>query len=188
MSIFHQRPLSLLFKRRALKAKRSSRSAGTAPLTSVLIAQHYKKGLGFRGCGEPVEPRISFTSGERVRNDEINDSLDFSIFGHYSLIDYFYFRRFIMNKQISLAEAKATLSECIRKVESGKTVLITRHGKPVAALVRAKDLENFERLKKAGPEGGLASLAGGWKDSEEVVRILDESSRVGQRNVEMVNE
>ena len=93
-----------------------------------------------------------------------------------------------MNKQISLAEAKATLSECIRKVESGKTLLITRHGKPVAALVRAKDLENFERLKKAGPEGGLASLAGGWTDSEEFARILDESSRVGQRNVEMVDE
>ncbi len=93
-----------------------------------------------------------------------------------------------MNKQISLAEAKATLSECIRKVESGKTLLITRHGKPVAALVRAKDLENFERLQKVGPEGGLASLAGGWKDSEEFVRILDESSRVGQRNVEWVDE
>jgi prevent-host-death family protein len=93
-----------------------------------------------------------------------------------------------MKKMISLAEAKATLSECIRKVESGKTVLITRHGKPVAALVRAKDLENFERLKKAGPEGGLASLADGWEESEEFVRILDESSRVGQRNVEMVDE
>ena len=93
-----------------------------------------------------------------------------------------------MNKQISLAEAKATLSECIREAESGKAVLITRHGKPVAALVRAKDLDNFERLKKAGPEGGLASLAGGWEESEELVRILDESSRVGQRNVEMVDE
>ena len=93
-----------------------------------------------------------------------------------------------MNKQISLAEAKATLSECIRQVESGKAVLITRHGRPVAALVGAKDLENFERLKKAGPEGGLASLAGGWEDSEEFVRFLDESSRVGQRNVEMVDE
>lgn len=93
-----------------------------------------------------------------------------------------------MNDQISLAEAKATLSECIRRVESGKTMLITRHGKPVAALVRAKDLDNFERLKKAGPEGGLASLAGGWEESEELVRILDESSRFGQRNVEMVDE
>ena len=93
-----------------------------------------------------------------------------------------------MIKQISLAEAKATLSECIRDAESGKAVLITRHGKPVAALVRAEDLENFERIKKAGPEGGLASLAGGWEESEEYVRILDESSRVGQRNVEMVDE
>jgi len=93
-----------------------------------------------------------------------------------------------MKKLISLAEAKATLSECIREAESGKEVLITRHGKPVAALVRAKDLEKFERLKKAGPEGGLASLAGGWEESEELVRILDESSRVGQRNVEMVDE
>ena len=93
-----------------------------------------------------------------------------------------------MIKQISLAKAKATLSECIRDAESGKAVLITRHGKPVAALVRTKDLENLVRLKKAGPEGGLASLAGGWEESEEYVRILDESSRVGQRNVEMVDE
>jgi prevent-host-death family protein len=93
-----------------------------------------------------------------------------------------------MKKFIALAEAKATLSECIREAESGNEVLITRHGKPVAAIVRAKDLENLERLKKAGPEGGLASLAGGWEESEEFVRILDESSRVGQRKVEMVNE
>ena len=93
-----------------------------------------------------------------------------------------------MKKLISLAEAKATFSECIRDAESGKEVLITRHGKPVAALVRAKDLENFERLKKAGPEGGLASLAGGWEESEEFVRILNESSRVGQRNTEMVDD
>ena len=87
-----------------------------------------------------------------------------------------------MNKQISLAEAKATLSECIRQVETGKTVLITRHGRPVAALVGAKDLENFERLRKAGPDGGLASLAGGWEGSEELSRLLDESDRIGQRN------
>ena len=87
-----------------------------------------------------------------------------------------------MYREISLAEAKATLSECIREVESGKPVRITRHGKPVAALVRPQDLENLERLRKAGPEGGLASLAGGWEGSEELVRILDESARYGQRD------
>jgi prevent-host-death family protein len=87
-----------------------------------------------------------------------------------------------MNKEISLAEAKATLSKCIREAENGKPVLIKRHGKPVAALVRPQDLDHLERLRKAGPEGGLASLAGGWEDSEELARHLDESVRVGQRN------
>ena len=89
-----------------------------------------------------------------------------------------------MNRSVPLAEAKATLSDCIREVEGGKSVLITRHGKPVAALVHPKDLDNLERLKKAGPEGGLASLAGGWEGSDELARLLDESVRVGQRNVE----
>ena len=87
-----------------------------------------------------------------------------------------------MSKNISLAEAKATLSECIRDVEGGKSVVITRHGKPVAALVLPKDLEHLERLRKAGPEGGLVSLAGGWDGSDELVRLLEESTRVGQRN------
>jgi prevent-host-death family protein len=87
-----------------------------------------------------------------------------------------------MKKEISIAEAKATLSECIRQVESGKAVIIKRHGKPVAALVRPQELDNLERLRKAGPEGGLASLAGGWEGSEELVRILEESARFGQRD------
>ena len=88
-----------------------------------------------------------------------------------------------MNKNITVAEAKARFSECIRQIEKGSTVLITRHGKPVAALVRPDDLEHLERLRKAGPESGLASIAGGWKGSEELVAILDESTRVGQREV-----
>ena len=87
-----------------------------------------------------------------------------------------------MNKEVSLAEAKATLSECIREVERGKSVLIKRHGNPVAVLVRPQDLDHLERLKKAGPEGGLASLAGGWEGSEELARILEESVRVGHRD------
>jgi len=88
-----------------------------------------------------------------------------------------------MNRRVPLAEAKATLSECIREVDRGKSVLITRHGKPVAALVHPKDLDNLERLKKAGPKGGLASLAGGWEGSDELAHLLDESARVGQRNI-----
>jgi len=91
-----------------------------------------------------------------------------------------------MNKEVSLAEAKATLSECIRDVESGKMVLIKRHGKPVAALVQPQDLDNLVRLRKAGPEGGLSSVSGGWEGSDELVRILDESKRYGQREGEQL--
>jgi prevent-host-death family protein len=106
--------------------------------------------------------------------------LDFQIFSHYSQFDQFW--RVNMNKEVSLAEAKATLSECIREVEKGLSVLIKRHGKPVAALVRPQDLENLERLRKAGPAGGLASLAGGWEGSEELVRVLDASMRYGWKD------
>ena len=91
-----------------------------------------------------------------------------------------------MNKEVSLAEAKATLSECIRDVESGKMVLIKRLGKPVAALVQPQDLDNLVRLRKAGPEGGLSSVSGGWEGSDELVRILDESKRYGQREGEQL--
>ena len=88
-----------------------------------------------------------------------------------------------MKKNISVAEAKATFSECIRKVEAGSAVLITRHGKPVAALVSPSDLEHLNRLRKAGPESGLASIAGGWENSEELASILDASPRQGQRYI-----
>lgn len=86
-------------------------------------------------------------------------------------------------KKLSVAEVKAKLSEQIREVEHGEPVLITRHGKAVAALVRAEDLETLERLRAAGPMGGLASIAGGWEGSEDLVRVLETSPRIGQRDV-----
>ncbi len=84
-------------------------------------------------------------------------------------------------KYLSIAEVKATLSEQIRSVEKGESVLITRHGKAVAALVPAENLETLERLRASGPEGGLASVAGGWEGSDELVRLLKTSPRIGQR-------
>lgn len=84
-------------------------------------------------------------------------------------------------KSIAIADIKATLSEQIREVEKGEPILITRHGKAVAALVPAEDLEVLERLRAAGPEGGLASVAGGWEDSQNLVRMLETSPRIGNR-------
>lgn len=48
-----------------------------------------------------------------------------------------------------------------RRLYSGSVaepVIITRHGRPVAALVGAQELEVLERLRVAGPEAGLVSL------------------------------
>ena len=85
-------------------------------------------------------------------------------------------------KALSVAEAKATLSDAIRDVEAGTPVIITRHGKPVAALVPAEDLSTLQRLRSAGPEQGLASIAGGWKDSDDLVSAMRSSPRRGRRN------
>jgi prevent-host-death family protein len=82
-----------------------------------------------------------------------------------------------MSRNLSIVEAKTHLSGCIREVEQGGSVLITRHGKAVAALIPADTLEQMERIKKAGPQGGLASLAGGWKGSEDLIRRLAQSKR-----------
>lgn len=88
-----------------------------------------------------------------------------------------------MENTISVAEAKTALSECLRQVETGEPIIITRHGKPVAAIVSAHDIEQLKRLRKAGPEKGLASIAGGWSDSEELVKAIKRYPRLGNRNV-----
>ena len=77
-----------------------------------------------------------------------------------------------MLERLSVTYVKAHLSDCIRKVETGAAVVITRHGKPVVALVPAAELQELDRRRAAGPAGGLATLAGGWKGSEELVKTV----------------
>jgi prevent-host-death family protein len=84
-------------------------------------------------------------------------------------------------KALSVAAAKAALSEAIRDVEAGNTVVITRHGKPVAALVAPDHIDKLERLRAAGPEQGLASVAGGWKGSDDLVSNITAAGRRGRR-------
>jgi prevent-host-death family protein len=77
-----------------------------------------------------------------------------------------------MTRTLSAARAKAEFAECVRRAEAGDAVVITRHGKAVAALVSAARLRELERVKAAGPEAGLAGLAGGWKGSDGLVKAV----------------
>lgn len=87
-----------------------------------------------------------------------------------------------MRRYYSVAEAKAHFADCLRAAEHGEPTVIRRHGKAVAALVPAEDLEAIERLRAAGPGAGLASLAGGWEGSEELVAILERQRRTPPRS------
>jgi|GEM_PF-516067 len=82
---------------------------------------------------------------------------------------------------VSLVEAKARFSEVVREAEAGGIVVIRRNGRDVAAMVSAGDVEGLRRLRAAGPEKGLASIAGGWKGSEELADHIESVRRTPPR-------
>ena len=85
-----------------------------------------------------------------------------------------------MTRKVSAAQAKSQLADCLRKAENGEPVIITRHGKAVAALVGMDRVAlGTRRHTRAG--AGLASLAGGWKGSEELVKALRQVRRTRPR-------
>lgn len=88
-----------------------------------------------------------------------------------------------MAETVSVADAKSRFAECVRRAETGKVVVLSRHGKPVAALVPATDVAALERLRAAGPEQGLASIAGGWKGSEVLAALIAGRKRSGGRKL-----
>lgn len=85
-----------------------------------------------------------------------------------------------MARKLSAAQAKSQLADCLRKAESGELVIITRHGKPVAALVSV-DRVALPKGKDTRAGAGLAGLAGGWKGSEDLVKALGKIRRTRPR-------
>lgn len=85
-----------------------------------------------------------------------------------------------MVRRRSTAQAKSQLADCLRKAEGGEPVIITRHGKAVAALV-AVDRVALPRRKGMRDGAGLAGLAGGWKGSEDLVKALGKLRRTRPR-------
>ncbi len=54
-------------------------------------------------------------------------------------------------KRIGIRELKSTLSECVREVRAGRTIVVTDHGQPVARIIpeTASLREPVEALRKA---------------------------------------
>ena len=85
-----------------------------------------------------------------------------------------------------MVEAKACFAQCLREAEQGEPVLLTRHGRLVAAIVPVDLFDEVQRLRAAGPGAGLASLAGGWEGSEELAEAALEYGRsVGRGGPEL---
>lgn len=63
---------------------------------------------------------------------------------------------------VSLAQAKACLSELLDKVEAGEEVVITRRGKPVArlseAVCRRMPLKDLAEFRSTMPKLGRSSV------------------------------
>jgi prevent-host-death family protein len=78
---------------------------------------------------------------------------------------------------VTAAECKAHLADVLRKAERGDVVVITRYGRPVAALVSAEEAKQLQRLRARSPADGLVGLVGRWRDSEELVAELDRLDR-----------
>ena len=82
-------------------------------------------------------------------------------------------------REVQATEAKSRLAELLRVVERGETVVITRHGKPVAHLVPApvQDRANRERAVER-----FQRRRAGWKrvtfSTEEILAARHQGHRL----------
>jgi len=71
-----------------------------------------------------------------------------------------------IDSNISVAEAKSHFSEYISKVAyADKRIIITKRGKPIAALV---SVEEIKKLKSSEEVKGLGEIIGKWADFEDI--------------------
>jgi prevent-host-death family protein len=79
-------------------------------------------------------------------------------------------------KQFQFSTAKARLSDLIDEVERGETVVITRHGKPVARLMREEDGRRADALRAMAELKELRKTAG-RATVEEILAWRDEGRK-----------
>jgi prevent-host-death family protein len=61
--------------------------------------------------------------------------------------------------QISVTDAKARLTDLVRRAEAGDEVVLTRHGQPAVRLVPVKTMPDREARRKLLEEVGIAGSA-----------------------------
>lgn len=91
----------------------------------------------------------------------------------------------MVEREAPVAELKARLSEYVSLSASrGERIVITRRGKPVAALVGLEDLQTLSQAEK---RKGLSELIDRWEDFEDIAGSIDRIYRSrrdnGQRDV-----
>lgn len=75
----------------------------------------------------------------------------------------------LMVRSLTIADAKAHLSDAVKRAENGEAVVLTRYGRAVAALISVSDLHRLQGRRGAG----LASLAGGWAGSGKLAEEVE---------------
>ena len=79
-------------------------------------------------------------------------------------------------KRIQASQAKAQFAELLDQVERGETVVITRHGKPIARLVREEDERRADALRAMAEIKELRKTAG-QATVEEILAWRDEGRK-----------
>ncbi|MCB9536102.1 MAG: type II toxin-antitoxin system prevent-host-death family antitoxin [Myxococcales bacterium] len=75
-----------------------------------------------------------------------------------------------MKKSLSVADAKKSFSECLSRAAAGEPTVITRYGRPVAAIVPIDEIEAARGPR--GPRGTLLDLVD-LEDTDELAEVLD---------------
>jgi prevent-host-death family protein len=79
-------------------------------------------------------------------------------------------------KHLSASEAKAKFSELLDEVEQGETLIITRHGKPIAELKPPDDVRRA-KARRAMEEIAAARKTAPRATVEEILQWRDEGRR-----------
>jgi prevent-host-death family protein len=81
----------------------------------------------------------------------------------------------MIKREAPVAELKAHLSEYVSLSASrGDRIVITRRGKPVAALVGLEDLQTLSQAEK---RKGLSELIGKWEGFEDIAGSVEKIYR-----------